>query len=773
MLNILYSIFPYLNFEKLGADSNYLITCVWVLFTQISFIVLIIMLNRKVKKIKESIKNEIDTNLELINKNEYLAQDWELYNHHLFSFENIGEKTEDFAEDFFNQSLMQRVLNMRFWLGIPGTFVGLGILGTFVGLTLGISGFSMESSADIQNSIKNLLGGIGTAFLTSLHGIALSIVFGLIEKQQFQNFNNSILQFCNFLNNKFKLTKKEQTTFENQKQVDLFNQWETIFSSHQKDIQRTLFGELSKLNSNITNKINENTVSNKTSFENLEQTIFQKLQEMLVSKNKAGDNITTANMLRDMLNESEKQSSALESFSTDLAEVIIEKFEESTEKTLLPKFTEILESLNRVDTGIKSFSSSTGEDIGKGVNQAIESLQQELKTIVSEFREAFSSGAMQQLNKVVESLDESAIVMENMPQLLSTMLSDISDNSKKETENRQELMSLEFDKTIDKFSSSIDLIIENLSKTENDRAKREKDLLDTMNHQFQTRQDTISDDFQNSTNQVKKLTELMITNISNLEEQQKVRTENFNRITDEKINSRQNQMSAEFDVLVNSFKDSVSIIVENLTKAEGKQIEREQTIINTMNDSLSQTIQKINDLLIVQEQSKETIESLLVESSKTIEKGISLSNNYNDNIELLEFISKDFKRVSVELNGGFNKLNQFSDKLKETSSLFSSDFTKLTVYNTETFENIEKSLLLSKNTLFDFSSKFEIIQANLKSIFAEVEKGLKGYSNTTREGINDALSTFTNKLSVATKSLSSSIEVLNEFFDEISEKMDK
>ncbi len=265
----------------------------------------------------------------------------------------------------------------------------------------------------------------------------------------------------------------------------------------------------------------------------------------------------------------------------------------------------------------------------------------------------------------------------------------------------------------------------------------------------------------------------MITNISNLEEQQKVRTENFNRITDEKINSRQNQMSAEFDVLVNSFKDSVSIIVENLTKAEGKQIEREQTIINTMNDSLSQTIQKINDLLIVQEQSKETIESLLVESSKTIEKGISLSNNYNDNIELLEFISKDFKRVSEELNDGFYKLNLFSDKLKETSSLFSSDFTKLTVYNTETFENIEKSLLLSKNTLFDFSSKFEIIQANLKSIFAEVEKGLKGYSNTTREGINDALSTFTNKLSVATKSLSSSIEVLNEFFDEISEKMDK
>jgi len=764
---------PYLDFEKLVADNNYLITCGWVMFTQISFILLIVVLFLKVNKMSKSINDEIDLDAKLIDENIYLKQDWELYNHHLVDFENIGMKTEDFAEDFFNQSLLYRILNMRFWLGIPGTFVGLGILGTFVGLTFGISGFSMENSVEIQNSIKNLLGGIGTAFLTSLHGIALSIIFGFIEKQQFQKLNNSINQICVYLNNKFKLTKKEQVSFDNQKQINLFNQWEIIFSSHQKDIQKTIFSELTKLNTNITNKIDENVASNKSSLTDLKGAITKKIEEMLVSKNKNGDDITTANMMRDMLSESEKQSQALGSFSTDLAEIIIEKFEESTEKTLLPKFKEILESLKQVDSGIKSFSSSTGEDIGKGVNQAIESLQQELKIVVADFREAFSSGAMQQLDKVVESLDESAIVMENMPAMLNTMLEQIRKTNTDEAENRQELISSEFDKTIDKFSKSIDLIIENLSKAENNRSEREKELLDIMNERIQRKQDAISKDYQDSTNQVKKLTDLMITNLSKLEEQQKNRTENHNKISDEKMNARQKQMSAEFDVLVGSFKNSVSTIVDNLSKAEEKQIEREQTIVNTMNGSLSQTINKIKELLIVQEQSKETIESLLSESSKTIEKGILLSDKYNDNTELLEFVSKDFKRVSVELNNGFNKLNQFSDKLKETSLSFSSDYSKLTVYNTETFENIEKSLSLSKKTLYEFANKFEIIESDLKSIFSEVDKGLKGYSNTTRDAINDTLATFTQKLSLAASSLSGSIEDLNMLFDDIAEKLDK
>ena len=673
-MNIVYSIFPYLDFEKIATDKNYILTCIWVLCTQISFIIFWMILHQKIKKINISIEKEIDDDIEKIDENPYLRKNWALYNHHLFKFKDNVYKTEDFAEDFFNNSLIQKILNLRFWWSIPGSFVGFGILGTFVGLTLGISGFSLESSTEIQESIKNLLGGIGTAFLTSLHGIALSILFGFIEKHQFHKFNFSIQKLCDFLNQKFKLTKKDKLYIDDMKQKDF------------KDY------------------------------------IDVKLKDLFISTDSEGKELTPANLLRDMLIESEKQSISLESFSTDLAEVIIDKFEESTEKTLLPKFTEILHSLKDLDTGIKAFSSSTGKDIGKGVNQAIESLQEELKTVVADFREAFSSGAMQQLNKVVESLDESAIVMENMPELLKTMLNEIRQTSQNEIESRQQQMSLEFDNTISKFKESM---------------------------------------------------ETMIDNISSAERQQKTRAEELLESSSKEATKRQNQISSELEDLISVFKESTSSIISNLTTVEDKQIQREQTLINTMNDSLSQTIEKVKDMMVIQEQSKDTIQGLLNESTNSIKEGISLSEKFKSNVLLMMQTTDNFEKISKDLNLGFKQLDQVSSRLNETSILFSKDYEKLSDLNTETFTNIENALDLSKDTLSEFSNKFEIMHDGMKDIFSEIEKGLKSYSQTTREGINNALASFTSNLSEAAKSLSGSIEILNELFEEIDEKLER
>lgn len=49
----------------------------------------------------------------------------------------------------------------------------VGILGTFVGITLGLWSFDTK---DIQNSIPTLLGGLTTAFVTSIAGMAASLV---------------------------------------------------------------------------------------------------------------------------------------------------------------------------------------------------------------------------------------------------------------------------------------------------------------------------------------------------------------------------------------------------------------------------------------------------------------------------------------------------------------------------------------------------------------------------------------------------------------------
>lgn len=60
----------------------------------------------------------------------------------------------------------------------PTLLTSLGILGTFVGIVVGLMGFEVDN---IDESIPKLLEGLKTAFITSLGGMALAMVFKLTD----------------------------------------------------------------------------------------------------------------------------------------------------------------------------------------------------------------------------------------------------------------------------------------------------------------------------------------------------------------------------------------------------------------------------------------------------------------------------------------------------------------------------------------------------------------------------------------------------------------
>lgn len=64
---------------------------------------------------------------------------------------------------------------------LPGTFVGLGILGTFIGFSDGISEMSLTENVDeLFGKLDIFFAGLNTAFITSIIGVVLSVVFGII-----------------------------------------------------------------------------------------------------------------------------------------------------------------------------------------------------------------------------------------------------------------------------------------------------------------------------------------------------------------------------------------------------------------------------------------------------------------------------------------------------------------------------------------------------------------------------------------------------------------
>ena len=216
-------LFPYFYYKEPG-----FLTSIWVFLLQVAFFALLVRLIVKTSIIKRSILGVTKEFAESrISSNKYLKDSWKLYLQHFVTLSDNTKKTDDFAESYFNQTLVQKQINVEFWKSIPGMFVGLGILGTFVGLTLGISDFNFSSSDKILVSIETLIGGIKTAFLTSLHGIFLSIIFGYSEKILFNTFGDHIQKICGLLNDKYKLTKENKIQIAQQEHNALFQRWES------------------------------------------------------------------------------------------------------------------------------------------------------------------------------------------------------------------------------------------------------------------------------------------------------------------------------------------------------------------------------------------------------------------------------------------------------------------------------------------------------------------------------------------------------------------
>ena len=103
-------------------------------------------------------------------------------------------KTDEEADIYFNLgSILSEIrINHRLLNAGSGLLVGLGLLGTFLGLTIGVMDFDSGSTEAIQSSINELLNGMGTAFATSIVGMACSLLYIFIEKTTINRFQRNI-----------------------------------------------------------------------------------------------------------------------------------------------------------------------------------------------------------------------------------------------------------------------------------------------------------------------------------------------------------------------------------------------------------------------------------------------------------------------------------------------------------------------------------------------------------------------------------------------------
>ena len=257
-----------------------------------------------------------------------------------------GDKSNIPASDFFSEETVSKVYrwNIRMLDAASGSLVGLGLLGTFLGLTFGIQNFDSSSAENIQNSIQTLLAGMGTAFLTSLAGMLLSIIYTIVFEKPWKN----------------RLARR-------------------LYIYTGELVGKYYIDEISLMD------INQEVLLN-----NLRDSILSTMETKFTYINANGDKIELANAIREILKENEEQTKALKSFSTDLALELNNGFDEVLSRQMLEKLIPLRENIDTTTKAVVEQIDMMSANVASPATDMIQNVLDELKNsmtaIMQEFR---------------------------------------------------------------------------------------------------------------------------------------------------------------------------------------------------------------------------------------------------------------------------------------------------------------------------------------------------------------------------------------------------
>lgn|GEM_PF-2141979 len=202
----------------------------------------------------------------------------------------ILRNTHDPSVYFNDATIVEAVVNTRFFDTVPSQLVGLGILGTFVGLAAGVGMASLNLTSDdtkeVQQALSHLLSGASLAFMTSIFGLGLSLVFLWTERRLIGSLHRQLNDWVERLGRCLELVTPEQIALQQldharrqSKQLEKFNT-DLIFALEtalDEKVGKRLVPELEKVVQAIDNLRTDRADSSQAAIEQLVEKFSQTL----------------------------------------------------------------------------------------------------------------------------------------------------------------------------------------------------------------------------------------------------------------------------------------------------------------------------------------------------------------------------------------------------------------------------------------------------------------------------------------------------------------
>ena len=439
--------------------------------------------------------------------------------------------------DFFNGEFLDELGHTGFCELVPGTMTGLGILGTFVGLVLGVGGFDTSTTDAVMVSITHLLGGMSTAFLTSIVGVLLSLAFSHIYKKYVDSTNQSLEDFVTAFHDKnldgSSSNAENQLLGYQQQQTELMKNFATVVSEAvSTSIANTMRTELVPI------------------FDEMKSTV-KEFSEIASQQQKDGLNQVVQEFIRCM-NES------LRGQFDELAATIQKTCE--WQKASTEQMQKIVDSI--CDT------SNEIEKVNAVSHQTVEEMNG-FVTLLKEYQEKLHSEAeliQQQIANSNEISERQANYLDKLVESESRV-ADLADNVKKEADAAQQAVDMLSDHCKDQISGIVDAAKQDMDAL----AASTKVLTEASHSQMETLAQTAESEMQLLSNTAAQLTKASSEQMSVISEAANNVMQNSKQQIEEAIKATQAQSDALMQA-TNDFSDFVQQEHKKLVEAVDKEV---------------------------------------------------------------------------------------------------------------------------------------------------------------------------------------------------------
>ena len=665
-------------------------------------------LSKEVSKYNRPAQPSVMHNLKVVFERNQLAESWQDFEDSLITRprdenQKVVYKTDEASFFFGEDRLLDQHLNLRFWNSVPALLVGFGILGTFIGLVWGLipfGGIDFANTTIIGNAIKILLSGVSTAFVTSVWGMLTSLLFNGLEKWRIGRASQGIANLQRALNQLFTLTTQEEISL---RQEDEIAQQTAALKSVSTDFAIAIGGQLAP------------------SFGKLEAAVQDIKEEMKQGQSGIIEKLDKApNAIDEKL---APKFNALNTAVTRIGDVVLEG-----QKEIIQKLDDTPEALSNA---IREQLEPSLEKL----NETVEKLREEkeassigaIEELVKEFQNSLSGTAMDQIEKLAETVGEASESLKDLPRQISKMIESVQeqiDNTRKLLGEKSEEQGKEMEKT---FQEMLEALKEAHQGTINTQSKT----TETVNQEMRT----IVADIRN----------LLKLAGDRTNEQLDKRLAEMARVSDQSIKT--------LEATITQLKDALDSSTSQASTESSEMIKRMREQVDLaagrLEDIFKSGEECINSLLQLQGGQIKTINAQIANSRETLTKGREMLEQMGTSVENVHKLIDTTKDLSGQLTTGADQLKDAGRNLTRASEEFNQEHQKYLAANRETIAQIQDALSRSEQSLNDLAQRFQTIDDGLQSIFSEIQSGLTNYSTTTRDSINEYLSAFPTQLSNA------------------------